>query len=336
MIAKMTNFAEFLKVVVMNKLIQFFRDWTLPISMIVGASAYMIWHQFDLSVETHRIANKTVSIAQPLMIFMMLFISFCKVDPKELRFIKWHRKGLLIQVLSFVAGALILIYFPEVKQSCGAVIEAAMICMICPTATAAAVVTQKLNGNATTLVTYTTLINIANAIVVSAFVPLIHPEGGVSFSSAFFSIMAKVFPMLICPLFLAAIVRYFFPKFHSLVLKTKDLAFYIWVVSLALAIAVTAKGFVHSDVSVWVMVGIAIASLLSCAVQFVVGKVIGKVDDDTISGGQALGQKNTVFAIWMGYTFFIPITSLAGGFYSLWHNAFNSWQLYQVKHKGKL
>ncbi|MCQ2198982.1 MAG: transporter [Paludibacteraceae bacterium] len=320
----------------MNKLIQFFRDWTLPISMLVGASAYMIWHQFDLSVETHKIARTIVSIAQPLMIFMMLFISFCKVDPKDFRLIKWHQKGLLIQVLSFVVGALVLILFPVVKENCCAVVEAAMICMICPTATAAAVVTQKLNGNATTLVSYTTLINIANAVVVSAFVPLIHPESGVSFSIAFFKIMAKVFPMLICPLFLAAAVRYFFPKFHSLMLKSKDLAFYIWVVSLALAIAVTAKGFVHSDVSVWVMVGIAVVSLISCIVQFVVGKVIGRSDDDTISGGQALGQKNTVFAIWMGDTFFTPITSLAGGFYSLWHNAFNSWQLYQVRHKGKL
>lgn len=320
----------------MNKLVQFFRDWTLPISMIVGASAYMIWHQFELSVETHRLANSIVSIAQPLMIFMMLFISFCKVDPKELRLIKWHQKGLMIQILSFVAGALLLIFVPDVKENCGAVIEAAMICMICPTATAAAVVTQKLNGNATTLVTYTTLINIANAVVVSAFVPLIHPESGVSFSIAFFKIMAKVFPMLICPLLLAALVRYFMPKFHSLMLKSKDLAFYIWVVSLALAIAVTAKGFVHSEVSVWIMVGIGVVSFISCVAQFVLGKVIGKYDDDTISGGQALGQKNTVFAIWMGYTFFTPITSLAGGFYSLWHNAFNSWQLYQVRHKGKL
>lgn len=320
----------------MNKIIQFFRDWTLPISMIVGASAYMIWHQFELSVEAHRMANTIVSIAQPVMIFMMLFISFCKVDPKDLRLVRWHHKGLLIQVLSFVVGALLLIFIPEIKSCCGSVVEAAMICMICPTATAAAVVTQKLNGNATTLVTYTTLINIANAVVVSAFVPLIHPESGVSFTIAFFKIMAKVFPMLICPLFLAALVRYFVPPFHSLMLKTKDLAFYIWVVSLALAIAVTARGVVHSDVSIWIMVGIAVVSLISCIVQFFWGKLIGRKDDDTISGGQALGQKNTVFAIWMGYTFFTPITSLAGGFYSLWHNAFNSWQLYQVRHKGKL
>ncbi|MCR5570780.1 MAG: transporter, partial [Bacteroidales bacterium] len=48
-----------------------------------------------------------------------------------------------------------------------------------------------------------------------------------------------------------------------------------------------------------------------------------------ISAGQALGQKNTVFEIWMGYTFMDPVTSVAGGFYSIWHNCFNTWQLYR-------
>jgi len=57
--------------------------------------------------------------------------------------------------------------------------------------------------------------------------------------------------------------------------------------------------------------------------------LFGRKFDDEISGGQALGQKNTVFAIWVGYTFFTPITSIAGGFYSIWHNVFNSWQLYR-------
>ena len=47
--------------------------------------------------------------------------------------------------------------------------------------------------------------------------------------------------------------------------------------------------------------------------------------------GKPLGQKNTVFAIWMGYTFMTPVTSVAGGFYSVWHNIYNSYQLYQKR-----
>ncbi len=42
-----------------------------------------------------------------------------------------------------------------------------------------------------------------------------------------------------------------------------------------------------------------------------------------------IGQKNTVFAIWMGYTFLTPETSIVGGFYSIWHNIYNSWQIHR-------
>ncbi|MDE5606945.1 MAG: transporter, partial [Bacteroidales bacterium] len=62
-----------------------------------------------------------------------------------------------------------------------------------------------------------------------------------------------------------------------------------------------------------------------------VGRRVGSRYNDTISAGQSLGQKNTVLAIWMGFTFFTPITAVVGGFYSIWHNLVNSWQLYESK-----
>ena len=33
----------------------------------------------------------------------------------------------------------------------------------------------------------------------------------------------------------------------------------------------------------------------------------------------------------MGYTFMTPVTSVAGGFYSIWHNIYNSYQLYEKR-----
>ncbi|MGN0191278.1 MAG: transporter, partial [Candidatus Cryptobacteroides sp.] len=50
-------------------------------------------------------------------------------------------------------------------------------------------------------------------------------------------------------------------------------------------------------------------------------------EDNSITSGQAIGQKNTVVAIWMGYTFLTPETSIVGGFYSIWHNLYNSWEI---------
>ena len=57
--------------------------------------------------------------------------------------------------------------------------------------------------------------------------------------------------------------------------------------------------------------------------------------DETIAGTQTLGQKNTVFAIWMGATFMNPVTATAGGFYSVWHNLFNSYQMYKARKEQK-
>lgn len=46
------------------------------------------------------------------------------------------------------------------------VFEGAMVCLICPTATAAAVITGKLGGSASSLTTYTLLSNLLAAVAV--------------------------------------------------------------------------------------------------------------------------------------------------------------------------
>ena len=169
------------------------------------------------------------------------------------------------------------------------------------------------------------------AFLVPLIVPLVHPHPGLAFANAFALILGKVFPLLLCPFIAAILVRYLLPHIHQILLKYGGISFYLWAVALALAIAVTTKSIVHSEVSVWYQSALALIALVCCGLQFYIGKRIGKRYDDTISAGQSLGQKNTVFAIWMGYTFFTPVTAVAGGFYSVWHNIVNSWQLYQQR-----
>lgn len=262
----------------------------------------------------------------------MLFVSFCKVKIVDFTLKWWHLWLLIFQVGLFtilaVAAMQITNYDAEV------VVQSAMLCMICPTATAAAVVTGRLGGNQATLVSYTIMINLAAAVAVPVVVPLVHTGEHMEFMPALWAILVKVFPLLICPLFLASIVRNLLPRFHALILRAKDLAFYLWAVSLALAIGVSVKSLVHTTVSVWCQVGIAVASLVACLAQFAFGKYVGTKEGERISAGQACGQKNTVFAIWLGYTFMDPVTALAGGFYSIWHNVINSYQLYKKRKQG--
>ena len=311
---------------------KFLRQWTLPLAIIAGIAGYFIYVAIPALDHTHAAVMRMVSIVQPLLIFLMLFITFCKVKPREIHFARWHVYALLMQVLLFglMLVALLLMREPaggQANQMAFLPVESAMLCFICPTATAAAVVTAKLGGNAGTLTTYTILINLVVAMVVPAAVPLLYPEGSATFLQSFLLIVIKVFPLLIGPLLLVLLLRCLVPRFVRAVASVSGLAFYIWAVSLALAIAVSVKALVHSRASMSVLIGIAAASAVACVAQFAFGHMLGRKYNDAVSATQSCGQKNTVFAIWLGYTFLDPLTALAGGFYSIWHNLYNSWQL---------
>lgn len=297
--------------------------------MVAGAAMYLVYYNIPCLSFAGKFLGEVVAVLQPLLIFLMLFLTFCRISPKDLRPRKWHLWLLIFQTGSFILLAAVHVFLPS--SHWGVLIESAMLCLICPTATAAAVVTGKLGGDMPGLTTYTILINIAAAIAVPLTVPAVHPSSDTTFLVAFSMIMAKVFPLLIFPCLLAWVVRYTMPKFYRKIIRYPDLPFYLWGVGLMLAITVTTKSIVHSTVPVSYMAGIAAVSLLCCIVQFTLGKKIGTKYGARITAGQSLGQKNTVFAIWMGYTFMTPVTSIAGGFYSIWHNAFNSWQLYRKR-----
>ena len=61
------------------------------------------------------------------------------------------------------------------------------------------------------------------------------------------------------------------------------------------------------------------------------GKRIGSAYNDRISAGQALGQKNTVLAIWMAVTYLNPLSSVGPGSYVVWQNIINSYQLWKKR-----
>ena len=335
---------------------QTIRNWMLPIAMVTGASIYLLYHVMPEPV--HRAGpylEGILSVVQPLLIFLMLFLTFCRIEPKDLKPHRWHWWLLLIQggTFTLLGFAIVLVgrLWPNIGPDAKVLIESAMLCMICPTATAAAVVTRKLGGDVAGITTYIVLINIVAAILVPLIVPMIQPMGGMDFWDAFSLILAKVLPLLILPCFCAWLLRYLVPRVHQKLLQWQDLPFNIWVVALILAIAVTTKAVVNSEMAWWLLAAMSAISLVCCVFQFAAGRYIGSqykprrqdVNPEveqrgrevrTVTAGQSLGQKNTVFAIWMGYTFMTPETAIVGGLYSIWHNLYNSWQLYRAgKHQ---
>lgn len=297
--------------------------------MVSGIAAYFIYANLPFLDSTHRFMIDFVGVLQPILIFVMLLLTFCKIDFSDLRFYKWHWWLLIVQCGVFSALACVLIVLPH--SNLRVVLEGVMICMICPTATAGAVVTRKLGGDVAAITTYTILINCATAVLIPLLVPFVHPHAGGSVLTSGLLILGKVFPLLLFPLLAAFAMRKFFPKIRSKLAGWQEVSFYLWAVALALALAMTTRSIVHSTVSLSTQLWLVVVSLVCCVAQFAIGRYIGHRHGYKITAGQSLGQKNTVLAIWMGYTFFSPITAVVGGFYSIWHNLINSWQLYQHK-----
>ncbi len=307
-------------------------NYTLPIAMISGVLAYFAYVSIPELADTHEVVSDIVSILQPALIFTMLLLAFCKVKPHELKPQRWQLKLIATQAFAFILLALPLIIWPDMP--CAVIVESAMVCIICPTATAASVVTGKLGGRTSTVVSYTCVVNLVAALLIPAIVPLLHhthqqADGWTmrAFFDAFIAIIGRVFPLLIMPLLLAFLMRYTMPRLHKWFVNNSEAAFYLWAVSLSLAIAVTTRAIVHSHETLATYAGIAVVSALACVAQFYVGRIIGRLHSEPIAGAQSLGQKNTAFAIWMAYTFMNPVTALAGGFYAVWHNIINTYQL---------
>ena len=314
------------------KLQQILRDWSLPIVMLAGVVMYLLYANIPFFRGTGHIASAIVSVLQPLLIFSMLFVTFCKVRLKELKPSRWHLWLLAFQLLPFAVISLSITFFPTMPVTVKVLLEAAMMCLVCPTATAAAVITAKLGGNSASLISYTIQINMAVALVAPLFLAFSHPMEEMSLGASFLLILAKVFPLLLCPLLCAELLRLLLPRVHGyIVTKGRNWPFYLWLVALSLAIAMTTRAIAHSSLPFVVMAGIAAVALVCCLLQFYVGRRVGGRYGEVVAGGQALGQKNTVFAIWFAYTFLTPVTAIAGGFYSLWHNLVNTLQLLKYR-----
>ena len=276
-------------------MLKFLKNWTLPIAMLVGAVGYPLFI--------------SLSFLTPYLIFTMLLLTFCKVSPHDLKPKPLHAWLLLIQIAGALAAYLLLYRFNKI------VAEGVMVCIICPTATA----------------TYTLLGNIGAAIAVPIFFPLVEVHPDVSFWGAFFVILSKVFPLLICPFLAAWLLSKCLPKVHQKLLGYHELAFYLWAVSLAIVTAQTLYSLLNDPADGFTEIMIAVGALVACCLQFFLGKTIGSVYNDRISGGQALGQKNTILAIWMAHTYLNPLSSVAPGSYVLWQNIINSYQLWKKR-----
>ena len=316
----------------MRKAVRIFKDWMLPIAIVTGISLYLFYHFTPVLKPYGAVLHKAASEGQRLIIGLLLFFQFVQISPHDLRPHKWHLGALLFQILGFILFAGLAALTPA--KAGRILLECAMICLICPTAAAAGVITKKLDGNLAATVTYIVLANLAATFLIPMVIPMVRPSADLGFWAYVLRIAGKVFPILILPGLLAWLIRYTTHKLQRKLMRFAPNSFYFWFFGLTLAMVLASHALFTNYPGGLALAGIMLVSMGTCALQFFAGRRIGKGRTDSITAGQALGQKNTGFLIWLGYNYLDPLTSVAGGLYAIWQNLFNSWELYEHEHRS--
>ena len=286
------------------------KPYVLPTAMIVGA----LFHDW-------------IGRAAPLMPYLiatMLLITYCRIDMRRVRLTSFSLWLVALQVVGGVG-----LYF-AIRWANEVIAQAAMICVLCPVATAAPVVTAMLGGKIEKVMVFSLVSNLVVAVVVPLLFAYVGESADVDFLSALGAISAKVLPLLLLPLLAALLLQRVLPKVSNIVAEHQSLSFYIWAVSLTIVVA-RAFDFILSEPasSLPTQLSIAFVALVACVAQFAAGRWVGRRHGDAVAGAQSLGQKNTVLSLWMSLTFLNPMSSVGPAAYIIWQNIINTAQIYR-------
>ena len=312
------------------QLIRLLKDWTLPVAIATGCVVYMIFALVPQLDTFATCAAPVFDTLLPMFMFLVLFVTFCKVDFRRLRPVAWHWWLGAFQVFG-VAVVMAAVLAFSLKGNRLILAEALLTCIISPCASAAPVVTQKLGGNLEEMTTYTFLSNFITALMIPVCFPLLDGGREMHFLAAFALILYKVFTVLVVPMLLAYVVKHHAKRLCQRIVSVKDLSYYLWGCSLLIVSGTTMKNIFHADTTLRFLLFIAAGSLLLCIFQFACGRTIGRRFGETVNAGQGLGQKNTAFAIWIACTYLLPLSAVGPGCYILWQNIINSIEIWRAQ-----
>lgn len=315
-------------------IVRFIKDWTLPVSIAVGSACYLLFYWVPALSSAGNALGPVFDLIFPLFVFLTLFVTFCKVDYRQMLPHRWHI-GVLVAQLLLVAVNIGVILWVQDNAEQKTLWEAVLTCIIGPSAAAAPVVVGKLGGNISTMTTYTLLSSFVSAALIPLVFPILEQTVNVNFMVAFLIILEKVSIVLLLPLLLGWTVQHYMHALHRRIVAMPNLSFYFWAISLSITTGITVKNIVHSEATLWLLLLIAVSTFVLCFVQFAIGRAIGRWLGEEINAGQALFQKNTALSIWVAYMYLNPVASVGAGCYVLWQNIINSFEIYEYMKKKK-
>ena len=315
-------------------LIAFFKQWSLPLSLLIGVIGYLLFAYVPLLQPIGEVVGQLLESLIPVVLFVLLYVTFCKIQIKEMRPRAWHfwLQTIRVSLSAFFVWLITLTSDPNLRL----VLEGMFVCVICPTAAAAPVVTEKLGGSIGSLTVYAIIANVVTSIIIPLFFPMVEKSSDISFATASLMVLRNVTTVLVIPLVLALVSRRVIPRVTDRIKEFRNLGFYLWCFNLTIITGITMRNILHASLSGTVLAILLILPLFIALLQFTIGKLVGRYYGDSISAGQALGQKNTVVGIWLTLTFLNPLAAVAPGAYVLWQNMVNASQLWYKQKYGRL
>ena len=237
---------------------------------------------------------------------------------------------LMIQIMSALAtgGAVVTSQYIGHQEPKNAKAAAAQILFVLSSFSvlvAAVVIGGMLGANVATMATYSLICNMVVALVAPMLLSFVGSD-----HATFLAILSRVGPVLVLPFVCAQLCRKFLPGAAFWVSKHSQISFYMWLVSLVFVIGRTTAFIIDlENAEPWTEIALGLVAMVICVVQFGVGRMLGRRYGDAAAGGQSLGQKNTVLAVWMAQSFLNPISSIAPTAYIVWQNFVNSYQIYK-------
>ena len=249
------------------------------------------------------------------------------------------RKDMLSKELFFVMLANLLIPIPAylLASMVGErEAEAAFLIAAAPAAVASPIVIGFIRKRTDFVAMAVIVTNILMVFTLPVAIPFVTTQLEAGGEDTRYQIIFSVMFTIALPFLLALLLRYIGGRVYRYAVWTKRFSLYIWLCAIILACA-KARSFVSAhDVPPDMLYSIAAVSAGLCAVNFGLGYLLGGRKFPRESS-QSLGQKNTLFAVWVGLTFFNPVSVIAPVAYIIFQNIYNALQIliFEVAEKRK-
>lgn len=291
----------------MNRL----KPYVLPAAIVLG----LLFHS----------VAATATWTVPWAVFAILLLNFSAVDLLRLPI-----NRLDLMVMLFQTAASVAFYIgAKVLGANEAIAQGALICIICPVASSVVVVASELGADRRITTGYTIYGNMLVAVVAPVLFSFVGVHQDMPFADSAWLIFKKIAPVIGLPYFVALLLQLVAPRLKEGISRFKGWAFPLWAAVLLITLGTTIDYlFLYHRGNGETIAWIVVVTAAICALQFAVGRVVGRRLGHTVAGAQLFGQKNTGIGIWMASIYLTPLAGGALAFYSIFQNIFNSWQMW--------